>query len=131
MKKRILAMVMCFVLTLPLITQAQGINPDEENGVKEIKTTAYCCGTTTASGTPVRYGVVASDDEHFGVNWLAMIWMEDGEFVGYFTCEDKGGTEAIHKGYVIDVYFPTYDECVEWMKKTKGKCLVKYIWAEG
>jgi len=132
MKKRILAILMCFVLGVPMVCNAKGITPGEENEVSKIKTTAYCVGTTTASGTPVRYGVCAADDEHFGKNWVAMIWTEDGsEFLGYFECEDKGGTEAIHKGYVIDVYCPTYDECVEWMKKTNGKCLVKFVWAEG
>lgn len=131
MRQIITALILATLVTMQV--SAKGITPDNENGLKEIKTTAYCQGTTTASGQKVRYGICAGQDWMVDDgNWVALIWSEDGtEFYGYFEVLDKGGTDAIKDGYVIDVYFPTYEDCKQWMKETNGKCLVKYIQAEG
>lgn len=140
MKKRILTTILSLALTLPLVAQAKGIEPDEVNDFKKMHTTAYCQGTTTALGHKVRKGICAVDKGHLGENWVAVVYSADGtEFYGYYECLDTGfggdadgdGVGSIEEGKCIDIYFPTYEECKEWMKKTKGKCLVKYIWAEG
>lgn len=105
-------------------------------------TTAYCVGHTTASGAKVRHGVVAMAREYMGLT--AEIWLmaEDGslgDFVGFFEVLDTGkggdkhntGKGAIERGAVIDVYFPDYAECVEWMALTKGKVYVRLLKADG
>lgn len=131
MKKILLVVLIASLFVLPV--QAKGIVPDQENGLQKIKTTAYCQGTVTASGKKVRYGICAGADWMVDEgNWVALLYSSDGtEFYGYFEILDKGGTDAIKNGRVIDVYFPTYDECKDWMEATEGKCLVKYVQAEG
>lgn len=107
----------------------------EEQGFVKLKTTAYCMGTTTASGTPVRPGVVATDKTHRGM--MCEIYLVDeetgllGEYLGLYSCEDAGGTDAIKEGRVIDVYRKTYQQCKSYMKLTKGRCWVRYIEGEG
>lgn len=101
----------------------------EEQGFEEIKVTAYCCGTHTATGVPVHYGIMATSKEHLGD--VALLYTMDGEYIGLFECIDQGGTDAIRQGYVVDVYHPTYEECKEFMRLTEGKCYIKYISGKG
>lgn len=101
----------------------------EGQGFSKIKCTAYCCGTTTANGSPVHEGGLASDYKHRGQ--VAILYTLDGEYLGIFEANDAGGTDAIRNGYVIDIYRTDYDRCVEWMEKTKGKVYVKWIEGEG
>lgn len=132
MKKRIYAFLLATLLVSETLTASETESSISIDKTEKIKTTAYCMGTTTASGHPVRYGICAGQSWMCDQgNWIACVWTREGEFLGYFEVLDKGGTDAIKNGYVIDVYFPTYDECVEWMKKTNGKCLVQYVQAEG
>jgi len=144
MKKRILQLMTLVTLLFPMVANAKGLKPNDENEIRRMHTTAYCQGTITATGHEVRKGICAVDKEHMGENWLAMVWTVDengnaDEFQGYFECLDTGfgadsdgdGIGSIQEGKCIDVYFPTLEECKEWMKLTNGKCLVKYIWAVG
>ena len=61
--------------------------------------TGYSHGSRTASGTPVRWGVVAVDPRVVPLGSRLMI---DG-FEDVFTAEDTGGAV---RGNQIDVYFP-------------------------
>lgn len=61
--------------------------------------TAYAHGTTTRSGTPVRWGVVAVDPEVIPLGSRLMIEGYDTVFVA----EDTGGGV---RGTHVDVYFP-------------------------
>lgn len=141
MRKRILsvALVGLMVMFCYINANAKGIIPDQDNGLQQIKTTAYMLDGTTASGRHTRRGICAGQEwmveqaiESGTGSWVAMIWTADGtEFLGYYEVLDTGGTEAIKNGYVVDVWFSTYEECVEWMEITEGKCLIKYVWAEG
>lgn len=62
-----------------------------------------------------------------------------GDFLGYWECLDTGfggdadedGVGSIEDGRVIDMYFPTLEECKNWMKLTGGKVYVQLIDAEG
>lgn len=106
------------------------------DGAEKIKVTAYTGGTVTASGTKPRYGICAGADwmlydQDDGGTWVAMVWTVEGEFIGYLELVDRGGTEAIRNGYVLDIWEETYDDCVSLMKLTGGKCLVKYVKAYG
>lgn len=107
----------------------------------KISTTAYCCGTTTCIGVPVREGICAVKKEWIGKT--ALIYAnndgEIGELLGIYECLDTGfgadsdgdGIGSIQEGKLIDVYFPTYEQCKEWMKLTGGKVYVQLVDANG
>lgn len=119
--------VVTFLMAVPASAETQDFF--EANGFTKISTTAYCCGEITANGSKVHYGGCASSKEHLGD--LAILYTLDGYYIGTFECNDLGGTDAIRNGYVIDVYHPTYFECEQYMKLTRGKCYVKYIHGVG
>ena len=107
----------------------------------KISTTAYCCGTTTCTGVPVREGICAVKKEWIGKT--ALIYANNdgkiGELLGIYECLDTGfgadsdgdGIGSIQEGKLIDVYFSTYEQCKEWMKLTGGKVYVQLVDAEG
>ena len=74
--------------------------------------TAYSCeGYTgiTATGTVARVGAVAVDPRYIPLGTKMYIVSNDGQYVyGYCVAEDTGGSI---KGYKIDLYFDTVDEC--------------------
>lgn len=124
MKKKILVMVLILCLLTPINASCE--MPD---GFSKIKCTAYCCGEITANGSKVHEGGLAASKEHMGD--VAELYTLEGEFLGYFECNDAGGTDAIRNGYVIDIYRKNYERCVEWMIKTQGKVLVRWIKGKG
>ena len=97
----------------------------EQAGFQKIHVTAYCCGTHTATGVPVHYGCMAVSEEHLGN--CAFLYTVGGEYIDLFECCDKGGTTAIHESRVVDVYFPTLEECKAFMARTGGVAYIKYI----
>lgn len=81
-----------------------------------IEATAYCYGTTTASGKPVREGYAAMAKGYIG---KTAIVYEDfdgkpGDLIGIYEIEDTGGDERIKEGRCIDIYIPDYDSCIEF-----------------
>lgn len=80
--------------------------------VLTVTCTAYSCEGyvgTTATGTVARVGAVAVDPKYIPLGTKMYIVSNDGEYVyGYCTAEDTGG---LIKGYKIDLYFDTIDEC--------------------
>ena len=133
MKRGSLLIVLIVILVI-----AQGAERNEPhretidwkaNGFQKIKVTAYCCGTHTATGVPVHYGVMAVSDAHIGD--VAELYTLGGEYIGLFECIDKGGTDAIHQGFVVDIYHPTYEECVDFMRLTEGVGYIRYISGNG
>lgn len=80
--------------------------------VLSVTCTAYSCGDTvgqTATGTVARVGAVAVDPSYIPLGTKMYIVSDDGEYVyGYCVAEDTGG---LVKGYKIDLYFDTFDEC--------------------
>lgn len=102
------------------------------------KTTAYCCGTTTATGKKVRRGICAGRREDLGKTVIAYYVNEDGgigDFLGIWEIEDVGfgadsdgdGIGSIQEGIVLDMYFPTLEECKLWMRDTGGEIYVQII----
>lgn len=80
----------------------------------QMTATAYCIDGTTATGTHTRYGVVASKPEWFG----RTVHIYHGDtFLGEYTIEDTGG-HPIRSGKVIDIWLPTYDECMQFGEKS-------------
>ena len=81
----------------------------------QFKATAYThtdagCDMTTATGTTVHIGTVAVDPKVIPYGTRMFIVTNDGAYVyGISTAEDCG---AAIKGNRLDLYFPTYDECI-------------------
>lgn len=104
-------------------------------------TTAYCDTGITKSGVYTRYGICAGKEEWLGKT--VILYKRDGEQIGdqigiyevldtgYGGDADGDGIGSIQEGKVIDVYFPTYEECVDYMKLTGGKCYMQIFDAEG
>lgn len=82
-----------------------------------VNATAYThtdagCDMITATGTTVHIGTVAVDPRVIPYGTRMFIVANDGSYIyGISTAEDCGG--AI-KGNRIDLYFPTYAECIQF-----------------
>ena len=89
----------------------------------QVRATAYThtdagCDLITATGSTVHIGTVAVDPRYIPYGTRMFIVANDGSYVyGVSEAEDCGG--AI-KGDRVDLYFPTYAECMEfgWRKCT-------------
>lgn len=70
----------------------------------------------TATGTHAKYGTVAVDPSVIPLGSKLYIETSDGGYVyGYATAEDTGG--AI-KGNKVDLFFPTYNECMSFGRRS-------------
>ena len=141
MRRKTTATLLAILLVTLQALSVYAAEPKQAEPPKKMRTTAYCTGHTTASGTPVRYGVAAVDKSHMGCTAIVYARGENGpgEVLGIFECEDTGkgadsdgdGIGAVEAGWVIDIYFPTLEECKAWMALTQSKVYVQYIEAEG
>lgn len=81
--------------------------------------TAYYAaeGSHTATGVPVFVGGVAVNPDIIPYGTKLYIVSSDGAMVyGYATAVDTGG--ALMSGEaLVDVFYPTYDECVNWGRR--------------
>ena len=133
MRKVMIIGLILIICLLSISASAEGLrypevfeNPDVT--FEDLACTAYYCGTITATGVPVHEGICANN-KHVGD--LAVLYLEDGTYLGTFECCDTGGTVGLQKGVVIDVYRENYERCVEWMKLTRGRVRVMWIPGEG
>lgn len=108
------------VTTSKSIKKNTTVKKDEKVYLGEFEATAYYCGNwsrgITANGsTPKANHTIAADPKYpFGTKLLI-----NGIV---YTVEDRGG--AIHDN-VLDIYFNTYDECVNFGRKTVKVYLIK------
>lgn len=80
------------------------------------------CDMTTATGTTVHYGTVAVDPRFIPYGTRMLILSHDGErYYGIATAEDCGG--AIKRDR-MDLYFPTYQECIEFGRR---RCTIYFL----
>ena len=88
--------------------------------ILDFEATAYYCPNPevwniTFTGTEVRVGTVAVDPNYIPLGTRMYIVTEDGEYVyGYAIAEDTGG---VIKGKLVDLYFNTYDECIQFGRR--------------
>lgn len=138
MVKRVISCL--FVIGILLFTVLSA-KADEGEPFK-MYTTAYHHGEITASGVPVRRGICAVKREWIGLTAIVYEYKPDGsmgDMIGIWECLDTGfggdadgdGVGSIESGKVIDMYFPTLEECRDWMKQTGGKVYVQLVDAEG
>lgn len=82
----------------------------------EMTATAYCSGTTTATGIPVRYGVVAVDPRVIPLGSRLYIESANGNWVyGTAVAADTGGAV---KGNRIDLYVGSYSEAINFGRRS-------------
>lgn len=80
------------------------------------------CDMTTATGTTVHYGTAAVDPRFIPYGTRMLIMSHDGErYYGIATAEDCGG--AIKRDR-MDLYFPTYQECIEFGRR---RCTIYFL----
>lgn len=87
----------------------------EYSHVIDGKATAYNCPGyvgRTASGTIAEVGKVAVDPKVIPLGSKLYVVSQDGQYVyGYCIAEDTGG---LIKGNKVDLYFSTWDECIQF-----------------
>lgn len=98
--------------------------PDKAEDVSQsgyhMQATAYCINGTTASGTQTRVGVAASKREWLGKTAKVYRVDKDGNptsLIGTYSIEDTGG-KSISSGKVIDLWFSTYEEAINFGRKS-------------
>lgn len=122
------------VVYLPLPKYEEPIADDviEESKVPErvkMRCTVYTGGGITKSGKKVREGYIASNNSNLGR--VALLYTEDGEFIGAFECEDTGSAHWLKDGTAIDVYRESKSGCRDWISTYGDYVLVQWIDAEG
>ena len=88
------------------------------SNAKSMTATAYTAGhggvdSTTATGMPVKIGVVAVDKNIIPLGTKLYIVTNDGIVYGMASAEDTGV-----KGNVIDLYYDTYRQCIEFGRRS-------------
>ena len=94
----------------------------------KVELTAYCSdeecsgswGSQTALGIQTRIGVVAAPSN---INLGSKLYIPELEYYksdGIFYVEDRGGAVKVKEDgtYIIDVWFPTHEQTVEFGRKT-------------
>lgn len=113
-------------------TSANGINYIPGTGQTyleqfDYQATGYYCPTAwniTYTGTEAQVGTVAVDPNFIPLGTKMYIVSADGEYVyGYCIAEDIGG--AI-KGKIVDLYFNTYQECIEFGRRDVKIYILEY-----
>lgn len=125
-KTRVILIVLALCLISCGATRGERVNSVDTSGMQKMHTTAYCLHGVTANGGTTRPNIAACNP-HLGD--VAIIYSIDGEYLYTAEITDKGITQGLIAGNVIDVWFDTYEECEEWMRTTGGKCFV--LWVDG
>lgn len=86
-------------------------------GSLTVRSTAYCYGSRTATGTRPRKGTIAVDPRVIPLGTKLFI-----PGYGYGIAEDTGGAV---KGNFIDVYFPSRQAALNWGRRTVKIKIVK------
>lgn len=115
--------VIGLLLALTIIFQTQHINASdmylgETPDLIKGHATAYCLPGTTASGSKVRDGICAGSEEYFGktiILYQRLPGDKVGDLIGIYECLDKGGSEGIRKGKVVDIWCEDLNACQEFM----------------
>lgn len=78
------------------------------------RSTAYCMGHTTATGTSVHEGVVAVDPRIIPYGSTMYIVANDGSIYGYSSAEDTGGFIYWNNAPIVDLYVNTTSFAYQW-----------------
>ena len=99
---------------------------DPEPGVKLVFTaTAYCKGTTTASGVAVRRGIAAADPKVLPAGSVVTLSTGVTEFDGVYTVMD---TDPKVKGRLLDLYVWSCHEALAFGRKAVEVTVLRLGW---
>lgn len=99
---------------------------DPEPGVKLVFTaTAYCKGTTTASGIKVRRGIAAADPQVLPAGSVVTLSTGETEFDGVYTVMDTGPKV---KGRLLDLYVWSCHEALAFGRKAVEVTVLRLGW---
>jgi 3D (Asp-Asp-Asp) domain-containing protein len=87
--------------------------------------TAYCKGSTTASGVRVRTGVAASDPALLPVGSVVNINTGDAKYSGVYTVMDTG--PAV-QGRELDLYIWSCNEALQFGRRTVQVTVLRLGW---
>jgi 3D (Asp-Asp-Asp) domain-containing protein len=91
----------------------------------EFSATAYCKGTTTASGTEVRTGIAAADDAILPVGSVVNVSTENIRYNGVYTIMDTGPRV---QGRLLDLYMWSCREALRFGRKRIQVTVLRLGW---
>ena len=91
----------------------------------EFTATAYCKGTTTASGVGVRSGIAASDPSILPVGSVVNITTDNTKYNGVYTIMDTGPKV---QGRVLDLYMWSCYEALAFGRKQVQLAILRLGW---
>ena len=110
--------------TISVLTPKKDFKLDKKgvplNYSKKITGTAsaYCCGTTTATGKSVKPGYIAVNPKQIPYGTKMYIRSSDGNWLyGYASAEDTGGFVS-WGNTVADLYMSSYNDCVNFGRRS-------------
>ena len=115
---------------LPWGGQSGGVDPSAPvPGARlQFTATAYCKGTTTASGAEVRTGIAAADDDILPVGSVINVTAENVKYNGVYTIMDTG--PAV-QGRLIDLYMWSCHEALAFGRKPIQVTVLRLGWNPG
>ena len=87
--------------------------------------TAYCKGTTTASGVKVRNGIAAADPRLLPVGSVVDVAAGDERYSGVYTVMDTG--PAV-QGRIVDLYIWSCHEALEFGRRPVALTVLRLGW---
>lgn len=108
-----------------MLSSTKNVTATEQSTLQKIRCTCYTSteGKVTASGEPVREGIIAGKREWMGKT--AILYDMNMNVIGVFEFKDTGAGidtdgdgkgDSIKNGKSIDVYRDTLARCKEWIK---------------
>ena len=93
---------------------------------EEFEATAYCLKGITKSGAKAAPGCVAADPEVIPLG--SLIHVDSPLIGGIYQVLDTGG---LIKGKIIDIFIPSYDECIEFGRRRVKVKVLRHGFAGG
>jgi 3D (Asp-Asp-Asp) domain-containing protein len=91
----------------------------------DFSATAYCKGTTTASGAEVRTGIAAADDDILPVGSVVNVTTASAKYNGVYTIMDTGPSV---QGRLLDLYMWNCHEALAFGRKPIQVTVLRLGW---
>ena len=91
----------------------------------DFSATAYCKGTTTASGAQVRTGIAAADDDILPVGSVVNVATDNAKYNGVYTIMDTGPKV---QGRLLDLYMWSCHEALAFGRKPIQVTVLRLGW---
>lgn len=91
---------------------------------KTYTATAYSINGRTATGIPVRRGIIAADPKVLPLG--SVVRLHAGKYSGIYSVMDTGGDI---RGQRIDIYFPSRAEAIKFGRRKVGIEVIRRGWA--